>query len=194
MTRLARLAPAALALLSIAALDACRRKPKSEPSPEPTSTIDSSAIIRAREDSIARANAERARRDSIMRAEGAGREAMERARAALTATVYFDYDASELREDSRASLDARLPVLRANTAIRLMIAGHTDDRGSSEYNLALGQRRAASVRRYLVDRGIAESRLEIVSFGEERPAVSGGGEAAWAQNRRAEFEITAGRP
>ena len=194
MIRLARLAPAVLTLLSVAALDACRRKPKSEPMPEPTSSVDSSAIIRAREDSIARANAERARRDSIMRAEGANREAMERARAALTATVYFDYDASELREDSRASLDARLPVLRANPAIRLMIAGHTDDRGSSEYNLALGQRRAASVRRYLIDRGIAESRLEIVSFGEERPAVSGGGEAAWAQNRRAEFEITAGRP
>lgn len=192
MTRLTRLAPALLALLTIGVLDACRRKPKTEPAVEPTTTVDSSAILAARRDSIARAERERFVRDSIAAANAASSGALERARAALTATVYFDYDSFDLRDDSRASLDARIPVLQANPNVRLVIAGHTDERGSTEYNLALGQRRAASVQRYLVDRGIAASRLELVSFGEERPATTGSDEGAWAQNRRAEFEIAAG--
>jgi peptidoglycan-associated lipoprotein len=190
MTRLARFAPAALALLSIAALDGCRKKPQQGPTVDTTTTtIPTSATPDA--DSIRRAR-EQFVRDSIARANAMSSGAVARARAALTAVVYFDYNSSDLREDSRASLDARVPVLRANAGVRLVIAGHTDERGSTEYNLALGQRRAASVRRYLTDRGISESRLEIVSFGEERPAASGGGESAWQQNRRAEFEISAG--
>ena len=117
---------------------------------------------------------------------------MEAARNALTAVVYFDYDASDLTTDTRARLDAKLPVLTANPGIRLRITGHTDGRGSDEYNLALGQRRAAAAKRYLTDRGIDQGRIEIVSMGEERPAAQGEDESAWSQNRRAEFEITAG--
>ena len=192
MPRYARFAPAVLALLSITALDACRRKPKTDATTPPSNTVDSSAILAAQRDSIARAQRDRFVRDSIANANRGGADAVARARAALTATVYFDYNSSDLRADSRASLDSRIPVLRANPAIRLVIAGHTDERGSTEYNLALGQRRAAEVRRYLTANGIAEARIEIVSFGEERPAVSGGGESAWSQNRRAEFEIASG--
>ena len=73
-----------------------------------------------------------------------------------------------------------------------MIDGHTDERGSDEYNLALGQRRAATVKRYLIDHGIADARIETISYGEERPVAQGNDESAWSQNRRAEFEITAG--
>jgi len=83
-------------------------------------------------------------------------------------------------------------VLVANPALRLRVAGHTDDRGSDEYNIALGQRRAVTVREYLAARGVDASRLDVVSFGEEMPAVPGEDEGAWAQNRRAEFEVVAG--
>jgi peptidoglycan-associated lipoprotein len=113
-------------------------------------------------------------------------------KATLANKVFFDYDASELSTDARAALDAKLPILRANPQLRLRISGHADERGSDEYNLALGQRRAAAVKRYLSDQGIDQSRLDIVTFGEERPAVEGATEDAYRQNRRAEFEITAG--
>jgi peptidoglycan-associated lipoprotein len=76
--------------------------------------------------------------------------------------------------------------------MRIRVAGHTDNRGSDEYNLALGQRRAAEVKRYLVTRGIAAERIDVVSFGEERPAVAQDNEDAWGKNRRGEFEIIAG--
>jgi peptidoglycan-associated lipoprotein len=117
---------------------------------------------------------------------------MESVRSMIAAKVYFDYDKDEIRDDAKATLDAKVGILNANTAVRLRIAGHTDSRGSDEYNLALGQRRAASVQRYLVGRGISASRFETVSFGKERPVAQGENEAAWSQNRRAEFEIIGG--
>jgi peptidoglycan-associated lipoprotein len=106
--------------------------------------------------------------------------------------IYFDYDKDEIRDDQKAALESKVPVLTLNTNIRIRVLGNTDNRGSDEYNLALGQRRAATVKRYLVSRGIAESRIETVSFGEERPAAQGENEDAWAKNRRDEFEIIAG--
>ncbi|MFI5233575.1 MAG: peptidoglycan-associated lipoprotein Pal, partial [Gemmatimonadales bacterium] len=105
---------------------------------------------------------------------------------------YFDFNKDDIRDDAKPTLDAKVGILNANVALRIRIAGHTDDRGSDEYNLALGQRRAASVQRYLVSRGVDASRFETVSFGKERPAAQGEDEAAWAKNRRAEFEIIAG--
>jgi peptidoglycan-associated lipoprotein len=110
----------------------------------------------------------------------------------LNAAIHFDYDQSDLRADDRALLDAKVPILQANPNVKIRVAGHTDERGSDEYNLALGQRRAATVKRYLVDHGIADARIETISYGEERPVAQGSDETAYAQNRRAEFEITAG--
>jgi peptidoglycan-associated lipoprotein len=107
--------------------------------------------------------------------------------------VYFDYDKSDLRDDARAVLDAKVPILQANKQVRIRIAGNTDERGSDEYNLALGQRRAASAKAYLTARGIDAGRIDIVSYGEERPAQQGDNEPARAKNRRDEFEIVAGR-
>jgi peptidoglycan-associated lipoprotein len=107
-------------------------------------------------------------------------------------TIYFDYDKDEIRADQQAALDAKVPILTLNSSLRIRIAGHTDNRGSDEYNLALGQRRAATTKRYLIARGIADSRIDVVSFGEERPAMQGDNEDAWAKNRRAEFEIISG--
>jgi len=117
---------------------------------------------------------------------------MESVRNTIAAKVYFDYDKDEIRDDQKATLDAKVGIMNANSAVRLRIAGHTDDRGSDEYNLALGQRRAASVQRYLVSRGLTASRFETVSFGKERPAAQGENEDAWSKNRRGEFEIIAG--
>jgi len=106
--------------------------------------------------------------------------------------VHFEFDQSDLRTEDRAILDAKVPIMQANAGVTIRVAGHTDERGSDEYNLALGQRRAAAVKDYLVQRGVAATRIETVSFGEERPVAQGSDEGAWGQNRRAEFEITAG--
>lgn len=101
--------------------------------------------------------------------------------------VYFDFDKSDIRSDAAGTLRAAATGLNS-TGIDIVIAGHTDNRGSEEYNLALGERRAASVRRYLANLGVAMGQMTIVSYGEVRPAAQGNTEAAWQLNRRAEFE------
>jgi len=108
--------------------------------------------------------------------------------AALRAitTFYFEYDSSELRPDAMRSLDVHARDLKATRA-KVVLEGHTDERGTREYNMALGERRAKAVQRYLVLHGVAPSQLEVVSWGEERPAVVGSDEYAWAQNRRVEL-------
>jgi len=191
------------AMLSLLAIGGCRKKPQPAPEPAPApapapvqaATIDSTAIrdsiARAREAELAAA-ARRAREDSIRLANENASAEQTALRNALTAIVYFDFDQSDLRDDARAALDAKIPVLTANSGVTVRISGHTDERGSSEYNLALAQRRAATAKRYLVEHGIAENRIETVSFGEERPVAQGSDESAWAQNRRDEFEITGG--
>jgi len=118
--------------------------------------------------------------------------AVDRAREALLAKVYFDFDHSELRDDQRAILDSKLPVLRANPNVRIRIEGNADERGSDEYNLALGNRRAQAARKYLTDHGIDAGRIDISSNGEERPVCSDHNDACWQQNRRDEFVIVAG--
>lgn len=102
--------------------------------------------------------------------------------------VYFDFDSFTLRDDAKPVIEGHAKVLIAQKARKLTIEGHTDDRGGREYNLALGQKRAEAVLRSLVLLGAAESQLEAVSFGKERPASEGGDEAAWAKNRRAELK------
>jgi peptidoglycan-associated lipoprotein len=120
------------------------------------------------------------------------REEAARLRSTLEQMVFFDYDRSNLREDGRRALDAKLPILRENPGVRLRIEGHADERGSVEYNLALSLRRAQAVRAYLENFGINPSRLEVVGFGEEQALETGRNEAAYARNRRAEFNIIAG--
>lgn len=99
-------------------------------------------------------------------------------------TVYFDYDSSQIRADFLPVLDAHARYLRDNPGARIRLEGHTDERGTREYNIALGERRGEAVRRALLLRGAARAQLLVVSYGEEQPAVLGAGDAAWAKNRR----------
>jgi len=102
--------------------------------------------------------------------------------------VYFDMDKAVLRRDARASLETRAEAIQQHPDWGIVsIQGHCDERGSDEYNLALGQRRAQAVKSYLVDLGVHASRLETVTFGESRPAVAGHTEGAWRYNRRSEL-------
>lgn len=104
-----------------------------------------------------------------------------------TNSVYFAFDKSNLDSAATATLDANAAWLNANTDVDITIEGNCDQRGTREYNLALGQRRANSVADYLEKHGVAASRIQTVSYGEERPVCKGTGEACWAQNRRADI-------
>lgn len=106
--------------------------------------------------------------------------------------IYFDLDQEAVRVDGQTVLDRKATIMLQNAGLRIKISGHADDRGSDEYNLVLGSKRATSAKRYLEAKGIDGSRIETVSFGEERPVDQGSGEEAWAKNRRDEFELTAG--
>ena len=120
---------------------------------------------------------------------GRSAEGLEAARRMGLRTVYFDYDQSELRADAQTALRNNYDVLRRRSDVRVEIQGNCDERGSSEYNFALGERRAKSARDYLLQLGLAPGQLTTVSFGEENPAVQGSGESAGAQNRRADFAV-----
>jgi peptidoglycan-associated lipoprotein len=101
--------------------------------------------------------------------------------------VYFDFDKSTLRPDGIEQLNKNAAVMKEGAKFIYQIAGHCDERGTQEYNLALGERRALAVRDYLISVGVPADRLVTISYGEEKPADAGHTEAAWAKNRRAEF-------
>ena len=106
-------------------------------------------------------------------------------------TIYFDYDKSNIRAEYREVLDRVGQWASDNPKRQLLIEGHCDERGTNEYNLALGERRALSVRRYLVGLGVHPERLHTISYGEEKPADAGHSEDAWSKNRRAQFKVSA---
>jgi peptidoglycan-associated lipoprotein len=105
------------------------------------------------------------------------------------ADVYFDYDAYEIRAEDTRALDANAEWLRANPDSLVLIEGHTDERGTSEYNLSLGERRAAAAMSYLLTRGVPARRMVAISYGEERPFCTEPSEGCWARNRRVHFLI-----
>jgi peptidoglycan-associated lipoprotein len=113
----------------------------------------------------------------------------ERVMMVMLEDIYFEFDKSTLTPQAKETLVKKAKWLRANKDVSVIIEGHCDERGTNEYNLALGDRRAASTKTFLVDLGIAPSRLTIISYGEEQPLVSGHNEEAWAKNRRAHFGI-----
>ncbi|MBN1269507.1 MAG: peptidoglycan-associated lipoprotein Pal [Kiritimatiellae bacterium] len=104
--------------------------------------------------------------------------------------VYFDYDSSQINTSERSKIETVADHMRSNRGINLIIEGHCDERGSREYNMALGERRALAARAYLIGLGIDGSRIQTKSYGEERPAAMGHEESSWSQNRRGEFVLS----
>jgi peptidoglycan-associated lipoprotein len=158
--------------------------------------VDSTALERARQDSIARAEEEaRARAAAERRAQQRRADslaALQRKSAAFSAElatmVHFDFDRAVIRPGDAGVLDEKIPILEANAQVRIRVVGNCDERGSDEYNLALGNRRAIAAKQYLTSHGIAASRIEIASYGKERPVDPGHTAEAWAKNRNDQFE------
>ena len=104
--------------------------------------------------------------------------------------VFFDFDMSNIRDDQKAALNDNVAWVKANSRVKMTVEGHCDERGTAEYNLGLGERRAKAVKDYLVAAGIAADRIATISYGKERPFVLGHDESAWKWNRRGHFAIT----
>ncbi len=181
------------ALAAVLFVAACKKEPP--PPPAPTGPTAEELAEQRRLDSIAAAEeaARRAAEEAERRAAEERARLVAEARASLTERIHFAYDMADIRPDAEEILMAKVEILRASPMVRLRIEGHCDERGSNEYNQALGNRRAQSVVDFLTSYGLDASRFETVSFGEERPLVNASNEEAWAQNRRAEFIITAGQ-
>ncbi len=172
--------------LVVVTLAACGRSAPPPAGPTPTAAAGN-ANDRARADSIAAAELARQQAEERER-----RAQLARAQEILTNVVYFEYDSFALTPQAENTLRTKASILRANPALEIRVEGHADERGSTEYNIALGQRRAESVRTFLTGYGIPATRISTISYGKERPAVEGSNEQAWALNRRAEFAVTAG--
>jgi peptidoglycan-associated lipoprotein len=136
----------------------------------------------AAEAQAARAAEERARAEAM-----AEQERLEDKAKGMGYVVYFAFDSSALTDEGRAVLDAHIAALRGNDH-KIRLEGHTDERGTREYNLALGERRANAVRDYMVANGVPTYRMETISYGEENPIAFGSGESNWSQNRRVELK------
>jgi peptidoglycan-associated lipoprotein len=178
------------ALLAVTVvLGACKKKEPEQPTPVTTTPTTTTARDTAAENARAREAAAQRERDAAAAAAAA---AAAGARSTLAEMIFFEYDQAEIRSDMQDILDRKAALLRANPGVTLRIDGHADERGTVEYNLALSLRRANSVREYLTGAGIDIARLDVAGFGEERALDNGTTEAAYARNRRAEFQVTRG--
>ena len=122
-------------------------------------------------------------------AEGAIREPLTDEEKAVFKVIYFDFDKSDIRSDARFALEKVADYLKKNPKVKIVIEGHCDELGTEEYNMALGERRALSARRYLVSLGVAPERMGTVSYGEDRPIDPAHNDTAWALNRNCQFKI-----
>ena len=160
----------ALVLASLGLLMGCPSKPPEQPPPPPAqTTTDTNAVDNANASADETAT------------QGPSGELLSKR------IVYFDFDSAEIRADSQTVVAAHARYLAGAPAQKVRLEGHADERGSREYNIGLGERRAQSVRRALMLQGVAESQITTVSYGEERPAVAGSDEQAYAANRRVEI-------
>jgi len=166
------------------------------PPPPPAPPAPDQDSLQRYRDSVAaaqRAAAEAAARAAADSAAAAERQRLvAAARNVLEQRVFFDYDESAILPAAEQLLRQKAEILRASPQVRIRVEGHADERGSTEYNLALGNRRAEAIRQFLTDFGLSADRFETTTFGEGRPIATGSNEQAWAQNRRGEFVITAG--
>jgi len=159
-------------IASLGFMAACKTKPEPTPPPPPQQTSDTSGVGDAG-----------ATVDDTATGGPTGELLSKR-------VVYFDFDRADIRADSQAVVSAHAAFLAKNPSQKVRLEGHADERGSREYNIGLGERRAQSVRRALLLQGVNETQLTTVSYGEERPAVQGSDETAYARNRRVELAPT----
>ena len=168
-----------LSCLSVLAFAACASKPPvKSAAPAASSSSENSGA------NSAGADASNAAAGAGTRALGAGAGGPG---GPLARVIYFDFDSAEIRPEFIDVVAGHARALAANASIKIRLEGNTDERGSREYNIGLGERRAQSVRRALLLQGVTEAQVSTVSYGEERPAVTGHTEEAWAKNRRVEF-------
>jgi peptidoglycan-associated lipoprotein len=190
MTRQLTSLMCAMALAGLMAMGCATTKPAAVGQQAQIDTTAQSALrLEAQARARARAEADAAAR---ARAEAERKAQQQLAESALTAArtlspIYFDYDRYQIRDDQRTALAGDAAKLSAAPSVSLVLEGHCDERGTIEYNLALGQRRAEAVRAQLVRLGVEAARLDVVTFGEDRPADPGHNEAAWARNRRVQL-------
>jgi peptidoglycan-associated lipoprotein len=154
--------------------------------PKPTTAASPGSTVPTDQSQTAGADTSGAYGTAVANGTGAGVEGPQ-AGLLKNRVIYFDFDSSEIRGDYTSVIAAHAKYLASNASIRVRIEGNTDERGSREYNIGLGERRAQAVRRALLLQGVAESQITTVSYGEERPAITGHSEEAWAKNRRAEI-------
>jgi len=168
-------------LVALALASAC-----SGPKPKPGPAAAPGSAVPAQSASSAGADTSSAAGNALANGSGAGTAGP--ADAALQKrTIYFEFDSSDIKPEFAELVSAHARYLSSNASIRVRLEGNTDERGSREYNIGLGERRAQAVRRALMLQGVAESQITTVSYGEERPAVTGHTEEAWARNRRVEL-------
>jgi len=165
-----------IVLISMFALWGCPKKSQVTSSPEsPAGTAPSAADSAPGESKDEQAAKQRAKEEAMERAATA---------AAGLQLIYFGFDRSSIREDARAVMTANAQWLKANPAVKVRIEGNSDERGTREYNQALGQRRATSAKKYLVDMGISAKRISLISYGKEKPVCGESSEGCWQKNRR----------
>jgi peptidoglycan-associated lipoprotein len=180
-----------ISLISIAAMSSACSRNKVAAAPTPATTA---AADRAAADAADRENAKlRAEADHANTEHQDATKKLASDQTAISTPIYFQFDRSDISEEGIRNLDQKVDALQRNSAVRIRVEGNADDSGSDEYNMALGQRRAASVERYFTQRGIDHSRVQIVSYGEERPACKVSHEEdCRSKNRRDEFVILSG--
>ena len=182
-----------VSILSVAVLaSGCSRNRAASAAPTPkTASADAASEAAAREAAKLRDESDRAAAADRLEGERAAGD-RELVKAALTTPVHFEFDRADISEEGIRLLDQKVEALQKNPTIRIRVEGNADDYGSDEYNMVLSQRRAAIVNHYFTERGIDASRIQIVSFGEERPACKGQDEPCRMQNRRDEFVVLSG--
>jgi peptidoglycan-associated lipoprotein len=184
-------------IVALVALPGCRTKTSKKPvttlpavtdtAPDVSMTPPTSTSVESREDDFVQDKPTVTEEDLPADLEALNRMAQERG---LIRDAFFDYDASTLSTDAQDALTTSATWLKAHPTYNLLVEGHCDDRGTEQYNLALGDRRANTAKDYLVTLGVDSSRLKTVSYGEERPFETGSNDAAYAKNRRAHLVIT----
>ena len=178
-----------LAMLLVLSVSCAKKKVTMEAEPTQEMTAEQMEAQQAAEAEAARREAAMAQKGEAQREEAATMAEEARMRAFVEENIHFDFDKYDLKPKAMMILDEKATYLREHPEVRVLVEGHCDDRGTNEYNLALGDRRANSAKNYLVRSGVAESRITTISYGEEQPLCMEQTESCWWRNRRDQFQI-----